>query len=38
MPPSEQANEGIRLAVCVDPDGLAVSFAETIAREASTSE
>jgi lactoylglutathione lyase len=38
MQPSEQANEGIRLAVCVDPDGLAISFAETIAREASTSE
>ena len=35
MPPTEQANEGIRLAVCIDPDGLAISFAEPLAREAS---
>jgi lactoylglutathione lyase len=28
MPPTEQPNEGIRLAVCIDPDGLAISFAE----------
>jgi lactoylglutathione lyase len=34
MPPTDQANEGIRLAVCVDPDGLAVSFAESLPREA----
>jgi lactoylglutathione lyase len=34
MPPTEQANEGIRLAVCVDPDGLAISFAEPLPREA----
>jgi len=34
MPPTEQANEGIRLAVCLDPDGLPISFAEPIAREA----
>ena len=33
MPPTEQANEGIRLAVCLDPDGLGISFAEAIARE-----
>jgi lactoylglutathione lyase len=32
MPPTEQANEGIRLAVCIDPDGLPISFAETMAR------
>jgi lactoylglutathione lyase len=32
MPPTVQENEGIRLAVCVDPDGLAVSFAEPLAR------
>jgi lactoylglutathione lyase len=32
MPPAEQAEEGIRLAVCVDPDGLAISFAEPLAR------
>ena len=34
MPPTEQASEGIRLAVCIDPDGLTISFAEPMAREA----
>jgi len=34
MPPTDQPNEGIRLAVCIDPDGLAISFAEPIVREA----
>jgi len=34
MPPTEQPNEGIRLAVCIDPDGLGISFAEPMAREA----
>jgi lactoylglutathione lyase len=34
MPPTEQVNEGIKLAVCVDPDGLAISFAEPLPREA----
>jgi lactoylglutathione lyase len=38
MPPTEQANEGIRLAVCIDPDGLAISFAEPMAREATRPE
>jgi lactoylglutathione lyase len=33
MPPTERPNEGIRLAVCIDPDGLGISFAEPIARE-----
>jgi lactoylglutathione lyase len=33
MPPTEQTNEGIWLAVCVDPDGLPISFAEPLARE-----
>ena len=28
LPPTEQAKEGIRLAVCIDPDGLAISLAE----------
>ena len=32
MPPTDQVNEGIRLAVCVDPDGLAISFAEPLAH------
>jgi lactoylglutathione lyase len=31
MPPTERLNEGIRLAVCTDPDGLAISFAEPMA-------
>ena len=34
LPPTEQASEGIRLAVCTDPDGLSISFAELMAREA----
>jgi lactoylglutathione lyase len=34
MPPTERANEGIRLAVCIDPDGLVISFAEPMEREA----
>jgi lactoylglutathione lyase len=33
-PPTDQPNEGIRLAVCIDPDGLVISFAEPMAREA----
>jgi lactoylglutathione lyase len=32
--PTEQANEGIRLAVCIDPDGLPIAFAEPLTREA----
>jgi lactoylglutathione lyase len=35
LAPTVQANEGIRLAVCVDPDGLAISFAEPLTREKS---
>jgi lactoylglutathione lyase len=34
VPPTVQADEGIRLAVCIDPDGLAISFAEPMARKA----
>jgi hypothetical protein len=34
MPPTQQTNEGILLAVCLDPDGLAISFAETMERDA----
>jgi len=37
MPPSQRDKEGIRLAVCIDPDGLPVSFAQTIAKWASES-
>ena len=34
VPPTEQPKEGIRLSVCTDPDGLTISFAEPMAREA----
>jgi lactoylglutathione lyase len=34
QPPTDRPNEGIRLAVCLDPDGLAISFAETLAGQA----
>lgn len=33
MPPTDQTKEGIRLAVCLDPDGLAVTFAQPLARK-----
>jgi lactoylglutathione lyase len=32
MPPVDQQVEGIRLAVCIDPDGLAISFAQMLKR------
>jgi lactoylglutathione lyase len=32
MPPKLQEGEGIKLAVCIDPDGLPVSFAESIRK------
>ncbi len=32
MPPMQRENEGIRLAVAVDPDGLPVSFAQVMPR------
>ena len=32
LPPSERKDEGIRLAVCLDPDGLPVSFAESLGK------
>ncbi|MBI3450078.1 MAG: VOC family protein [Acidobacteria bacterium] len=32
IPPTTQEAEGIRLAVCIDPDGLAVSFAEPLKK------
>lgn len=32
MPPMLREEEGIRLAVCIDPDGLAISFAEPVAK------
>jgi len=30
MPPTQREGEGIKLAVCVDPDGLPISFAQLI--------
>ena len=32
MPPTQREGEGIRLAVFTDPDGLPVSFAQTVAE------
>lgn len=34
MPPMQRENEGIRLAVAIDPDGLPISFAQLIAQTA----
>ena len=34
MPPTQREGEGIRLAVCIDPDGLPIAFAQTIAEAA----
>jgi lactoylglutathione lyase len=35
MPPSSRDDQGIKLAVCVDPDGLPVSFAQYLPGGAS---
>ncbi|HLJ57598.1 MAG TPA: VOC family protein [Chthonomonadaceae bacterium] len=32
MPPTDQPGEGIRLAVCIDPDGLGITFAQMLRR------
>lgn len=32
LAPTDQMNEGIRIAVCLDPDGLPISFAQPLAR------
>jgi hypothetical protein len=37
VPRTEHPKEGIRLAVCTDPDSLTISFAEPMAREATGS-
>ena len=34
MPPTQREGEGIKLAVCIDPDGLPIAFAQTIAEAA----
>ncbi len=36
MPPSQRENEGIRLAVAIDPDGLPVSFAQMVGQAANS--
>ncbi len=36
MPPTQRENEGIRLAVAIDPDGLPVSFAQLVAQTAAS--
>src|SRR5713101_4968335 len=36
MPPAQREGEGIRLAVCVDPDGLPIAFAQAIAQTAAS--
>ena len=35
MPPTQREGEGIRLAVCIDPDGLPVSIAQMLPQNAS---
>ena len=32
MPPKTQEGEGLKLAVCMDPDGLAISLAESLRK------
>ena len=34
MPPTQREGEGIKLAVCIDPDGLPIAFAQPIAQPA----
>ena len=34
MPPMQREGEGIKLTVCLDPDGLPISFAQLIAHSA----
>ena len=34
MPPTQREGEGIKLAVCIDPDGLPIAFAQQIAQPA----
>lgn len=34
MPPMQREGEGIKLAVCIDPDGLPIAIAQTIVQSA----
>jgi lactoylglutathione lyase len=36
MPPTQREGEGIKLAVCIDPDGLPIAFAQAIAQTAAS--
>jgi lactoylglutathione lyase len=36
MPPTQREGEGIKLAVCIDPDRLPISFAQMIAQTAAS--
>ena len=36
MPPTQREGEGIKLTVCLDPDGLPIAFAQTIAEAAAS--
>lgn len=36
MPPMQREGEGIKLAVCIDPDGLPIAIAQTIAQKAAS--
>jgi lactoylglutathione lyase len=36
MPPTQRDGEGIKLAVCIDPDGLPIAFAQPIAEGATS--
>jgi len=36
MPPTQREGEGIKLAVCIDPDGLPIAFAQTIGQPAAS--
>ena len=36
MPPTQREGEGIKLAVCIDPDGLPIAIAQTIAQTAAS--
>lgn len=38
MAPAQREGEGIRLAVCIDPDGLPIAFAQTISQPAAGGE
>jgi lactoylglutathione lyase len=36
MPPTQREGEGIKLAVCIDPDGLPIAIAQSVAPPSAT--